>query len=99
MLLIFFSLAYNVQAQHIISNNLVPNPATDYFIVEYNITDAVKGASLEIVDMMNRKLESITISTAKGQTMIKTSDLAKGLYHCYLTNNGKIISQTKITVE
>jgi hypothetical protein len=83
-------------------NNLLkvfPNPATDYFIVEYNITDAVKGASLEIVDMMNRKLESITISTAKGQTMIKTSDLAKGLYHCYLTNNGKIISQTKITVE
>ena len=76
-----------------------PNPATDYFIVEYNITDAVKGASLEIVDMMNRKLESIAISTAKGQTMIKTSAYAKGLYHCYLINNGKIISQTKITVE
>lgn len=76
-----------------------PNPATDYFIIEYNITDAVKGASLEIVDMMSRKIQRIAINTTKGQTMIKTSDLAKGIYHCYLTNNGKIISQTKITVE
>jgi hypothetical protein len=49
--------------------------------------------------MMNRKLENIALSNAKGQTMIKASAYAKGLYHCYLTNNGKIISQTKITVE
>jgi hypothetical protein len=51
------------------------------------------------VDMMSRKIQRIAINTTKGQTMIKTSDLAKGIYHCYLTNNGKIISQTKITVE
>jgi hypothetical protein len=84
------------------ANNLMkafPNPATDYFIVEFNITEAVKGASLEVTDMMNRKLESIAISTAKGQTMIKTSAYAKGIYHCYLINNGKIVSQTKITVD
>ena len=83
-------------------NNLLkvfPNPATDYFIVEYNITDAVKGASLEVVDMMNRKVESITIKTAKGQRLIQTKAIAKGIYHCYLINNAKIIKQTKITVE
>ena len=83
-------------------NNLLkvfPNPATSYFIVEYSITDAVKGASLEIIDMMNRKVESITIKTAKGQRLIQTKAIAKGIYHCFLLNNGKIISQTKITVE
>jgi hypothetical protein len=51
------------------------------------------------VDILNRKLESLALSTTKGQTMIKTAAYAKGLYHCYLINNGKIISQTKITVE
>ena len=76
-----------------------PNPATDYFIVEYNITDVVKEASLEIADMMNHKVESIAIKTAKGQTLIQTKSIAKGIYHCFLLNNGKIVSQTKITVE
>ena len=82
-----------------IARILFPNPATDYFIIEFNITERLNNARLEIIDATGRKLQSIELKIAKGQKMILTKEMAKGLYHCYLINNGKIISKCKISIQ
>ena len=74
-----------------------PNPAKDYFIIEFDNAEISKDAVLEITDMLGRKMQSIKINTNKIQ--INTKDFAKGLYHCYLINNGKIISKCKISIQ
>ncbi len=83
-------------------NNLLkvfPNPAKDYFIVEYILTAEINHAVIEIVDAMGRKLQSIALTNRKDQILIKTNALSSGLYNCIMLNNGKVISQTKITIE
>ena len=83
-------------------NNLLkvfPNPAKEFFIVDYQINDNMKNTRLELIDATGRKVQIIELKTAKGQTMIKTENMAKGLYHCYLYNNNAIVMHTKITIE
>ena len=76
-----------------------PNPAKEFFIIDYQINDILMNTRLELIDATGRKVQTIELKTAKGQTMIKTGNLAKGLYHCYLQNNDTTVSQTKITIE
>ena len=76
-----------------------PNPAKDYFIVEYQLTEEINHAVIEIVDAMGRKLQSIALFNKKDQIMINTNALSSGFYNCILLNNEKIMSQTKISVE
>ena len=83
-------------------NNILkvfPNPAKEFFIVDYQINDNMKNSRLELIDATGRIVQIIELKTTKGQTMIKTENMAKGLYHCYLLNNDAIVTQTKITVE
>ena len=76
-----------------------PNPANEFIIVEFNITDKVNNPRLEIIDAIGRKVQTIELQTAKGQKMFQTQEMAKGLYHCYLINDNKIIRQVKISKE
>ena len=76
-----------------------PNPAKEFFIVDYQISDIMKNTQLELIDAAGRKVQIIELKTTKGQTMIKTENMAKGLYHCYLYNNNAIVMHTKITIE
>lgn len=78
---------------------IFPNPAKEFFIVDYQINDNMKNSRLELIDATGRKVQIIELKTSKGQTMIKTENMAKGLYHCYLYNNNAIVLHTKITIE
>jgi hypothetical protein len=49
--------------------------------------------------MLNRKLESIAINTAKWQTMIKASAYAKGNYLAGIFNADKLIKSCKFVLK
>ena len=70
ILLILFSLAYNVQAQYIISNNLAPNPANDFFILDYSFDATPEQASLLIYDVIGRKIDEIALKAISEQKLI-----------------------------
>ena len=74
-----------------------PNPAKDYFIIEFDNAEISKDAVLEITDMLGRKMQSIKINTNKIQ--INTQNFIRGLYHCYLIDNGRIIGRCKISIQ
>jgi len=46
---------------------------------------------------LNEQISTTAAPLLLGEAGVRSH--AKGLYHCYLINNGKIVSQTKITVE
>ena len=76
-----------------------PNPAKDYFIVEYKLKDDVSlPCQLKIVDANGRDTKTYTITNKSGQLIINTKSLIKGLYHCYLLNKVKIQADTKIII-
>ena len=76
-----------------------PNPAKDHFAVEYNVVHDLNNATIEVVDMLGHKMQSIKLTAKSGQITINTGIYAKSMYVCYLKNNGKIISKTKVGIE
>ncbi len=81
------------------SLNVYPNPAQDYFIVEYDITDKLSQAVVEINDITGHKIQDVLLNTNKGQKLINTKQFAKGIYICCLKNNGKNIGQSKVVIK
>ncbi len=76
----------------------LPNPANDFFIISYSLSTAATDASLIIYDALGKKIEVIKLTAQSEQKLIDCSYYAKGLYHCVLSNNGNIISTTKVSV-
>ena len=76
-----------------------PNPAKVHFVVEYNVVNDLNNATIEVIDMLGHKMQSIKLTAKDGQITINTSSYAKSMYVCYLKNNGKIISKTKVGIE
>ena len=76
-----------------------PNPAKDYFIVEYNIIDKFDHATIEITDMLGHKIQEIVLNSSKGQKIINTTTFTKGIYNCCVKNNGKNIGQSNIIIK
>ena len=76
-----------------------PNPAKEYFIVEYTLTDNLNNAVFEIIDATGRLVKSIQINKPNDQLLIKTEGILSGLYYCRLLNNQKQIGNIKISIK
>ena len=91
-----------VHNQPIVTENTVkvyPNPAKDHFVVEYNVVNDLNNATIDVVDMLGHKMQSNKLTAKTGQITINTGSYAKSMYVCFLKNNGKIISKTKVAIE
>ena len=89
----------HLKAKENILLNVYPNPAQDYFIVEFDITDKLSQAVIEINDITGHKIQDVLLNTNKGQKLINTKQFAKGIYICCLKNNGKNIGQSKVVIK
>ena len=76
-----------------------PNPAKEYFIVEYDLTDNLNNAVFEMIDATGRLVKSIQTNKPNDQLLIKTEGMLSGLYYCRLRNNQKQIGNVKITIK
>jgi gliding motility-associated-like protein len=98
ILLILFSLAYNVQAQHILSNNLVPNPSFEIYTScpssqgdIYKASGWFNGCSwnpdyYNSCAIINNPTFGTPISQANNFQVPKTGDAYAGI-HIYSGNN------------
>ena len=89
---------YNLQST--IYNNLIfPNPAKQYFTIEYKIpSETITNAVIEIQSIDGRLIKQIPLKNSQFQLIIDIKEYAKGVYLIVLKNNGTVIESAKVTI-
>jgi hypothetical protein len=76
-----------------------PNPAEQYFTIEYSITETPgKSTYIEIHSMDGRLIQQIALTKQQYQLLIDTRQMAKGMYICSLKQNGLVVQTAKVTI-
>lgn len=78
--------------------SISPNPANEYFIINYVIEEEIKQATAEIYDVLGKKINTINITSKTNQQLIKCADYINGQYYCIIKNNNKIVNTIKFNV-
>lgn len=75
-----------------------PNPVSNVAFIQIDV-DAAADVTLDVFDMLGRKIERVQLGTAVGNTTFEynTSNLSNGIYNLHLTVGDKFVSK-KITV-
>jgi len=78
---------------------LYPNPATDYFTLEYNLAETTYlTVEMIIYDATGREVLSKTFTKNQVETLIDVRGLSKGLYSVSFVANGEVLSVEKLTI-
>jgi hypothetical protein len=64
-----------------------PNPAGDYFVIDYRFSENSSGTLLEIKDLTGKIVRNFVISDLQNQILIETKDFKSGMYYVQLLNN------------
>jgi len=75
-----------------------PNPAMNYFTIEYKITETAGSALIEIIDHTGRKLKLYTLYDKQNQIVIETKDIFTGIYYVRLLVDGTTTNTHKISI-
>ena len=75
-----------------------PNPVNEVAFIQIDV-DVVSDVTLDVYDMLGRKVERVNLGTVVGNTTLdyNTSNLTNGMYNLHLTVGDKFVSK-KITV-
>ena len=79
------------------SLSLFPNPAGDYFIIEYAIAHSYERAMIAIHDIKGKLVRNIYIKGNQNQVVIPTGDLNNGIYIVSLYTNNNLMDSKKVT--
>lgn len=77
---------------------IYPNPATDYFALEYNVQKPYLELSVVIIDITGKKVFSKLLPGQKSQLLIDIRDFKPGFYMINLVGDGQIIKSEKLSV-
>ena len=80
------------------SLSLFPNPAGDYFIIEYAIAYSYEQTVIVISDMKGKVVRNFYLKGKQNQVVIPTGDLNNGIYIVSLYTNNNLIDSKKITI-
>jgi len=80
------------------SLDVFPNPAGDYFIVEFAIAHSYKQAVITIHDMKGKTVDNYQLSGNHNQIVLQTGTLNNGIYMVTLYIDNKAIDTQKITI-
>lgn len=75
-----------------------PNPATDYIIAEYQLDEQINKPLLNVIDVLGRNRQSVTLSCNKGYEVIPLINMPPGIYTITLCTNGTIIKEAKVII-
>ena len=80
--------------------NLSPNPADDYFIVEYELpVYNFTNGSFSMFNFENKKVYEQQLTNRVYQLLIETASFTPGTYVCKLSSDGKEYAQELITIK
>ena len=77
---------------------LYPNPAMNYVIVEYSLTESSSCQYIKILDMSGRICYDIAIHEPKGYMIIPIKDLSNGIYIFQLCQNRLPVISKKLII-
>jgi hypothetical protein len=80
------------------SLSLFPNPAGDYFIVEYKIAQSYKQAIIVINDMKGKMINRYRLQGNQNQIIIPTDNLNNGVYLVSMYVDNELKDSKKITI-
>ncbi|MCD4794592.1 MAG: T9SS type A sorting domain-containing protein [Bacteroidales bacterium] len=77
-----------------------PNPANDYFIIEYALSEkeSVKDISIALFDNAGTELMNFDVKTQANQFLAECEHLKEGIYWCRKFNKGKVIEEEKVII-
>jgi len=78
--------------------NIYPNPTSDYFFINYNITNA-NTAQIEISNLLGSKVLSQNISTMNNKAKVDINKLSSGIYFYYFIIDGNKTEAKKLIVQ
>ena len=88
----------NIQSL-IFNQKVFPNPAKQYFTVEYKLpVEIVTNACIEIISIDGKLIKQIPLKHPQYQIIVDTHELSKGMYLCTLKNNGLVVESAIVSI-
>jgi len=78
---------------------LYPNPASQYFTLEYTLEELGTGTSVEIIDDAGRIVYTSELHSAKDAVLVSTEEWAAAIYRVNLMSNGTLIESQPLQVK
>lgn len=78
---------------------LFPNPAAAWVTCASTMQGIVENALIRVKDGTGRPVAQVVVTTAHGQSLLDTRDLAKGLYTVELVNAGAVVRMDKLVIQ
>jgi hypothetical protein len=77
-----------------------PNPANDYFIIEYALSDkeTVKDVSLSLYDNKGKEVMGFEVDTRANQILAECDHLTPGVYWCRKFNKGVVANEERVVI-
>jgi hypothetical protein len=80
------------------SLRLYPNPALNYVIVDYSVTESASNQSIKIIDISGRIYYELAYLEPKGYMIIPLKDLSNGIYIFQLCQNRLPVISKKLII-
>ena len=77
---------------------IFPNPAGNYFIVEYDLCEFDGNSILVISDINGKRIKSFKLKDEQNQIVISTANLKSGTYLVQLMLNSRLKESSKIVI-
>jgi PKD repeat protein len=77
---------------------LVPNPARDQVTVVFQFAGHGGNKTIEMYDMIGRKLQTHVVTDEKGRIVLPLDRVAAGMYQIVMRQDGKVMQQEKLSV-
>ena len=75
-----------------------PNPFTDQTTINYTLPTNAKG-TISVFDMSGKFIRDYNLSSQKGQVVISSNEIGKGMFIYSLVSNGEIMVSKKMIVK
>lgn len=75
-----------------------PNPAKEYFALDYNIQDTYREVRIEIVNAIGKLVYSDLLQKQKDQELIDVQTYKPGFYIVNLIGDGRVIETQKLSI-
>ena len=79
-------------------SNAYPNPATNYFSVDYNFPAGINTAKLKLYNIVGQEIDAEDFSGLNGKLEISVSELPEGIYFYSIVLNHEAVFTRKLLV-
>jgi hypothetical protein len=75
-----------------------PNPASDYFIIRYELDNNYAEARIQVCDMSGKIVEALNLEMTRDYLIVPVNKLNNGVYLVKLVLNGKDAGSQKVNI-